>query len=121
MIRLKPGVSLDRTHHRVFLMVSVAAPIWAKYDSPDLWIVGGNEPGHATNPDRRRQFHHLPDGTCQAVDLRTWTIPTVDRRREAAKELGAILGATYDVLYERPGERGEHVHAQYDPDRPGPR
>ena len=116
MIRLKAGVSLDACHPRVFLIIGFAASVWAKYGSPDLTVTAANEPGHSTGP---RGFHRLPDGSCQAVDLRTWSIPELEHRRLAVKELAGILGAVYDVLYERPGERGEHAHVQYDPDRPG--
>lgn len=123
MIRLKAGVSLDNVHPRVFLIIGFAAPIWAKYGSPDVWVTGANEDGHSTGP---RGFHRLPDGTCQAVDLRTWTIAEPEHRRMAAKELAGILGPLFDVIFEvelrdATGKitRGEHVHVQYDPERPG--
>ena len=116
MIRLKPGVSLDNCHPRVFIIIGFAGPIWARYGSLDLTITGGNETGHSSGA---RGFHRLPDGTAQAVDLRTWSIPEMEHRHAACKELAAVLGPNYDVLYERPGQRGEHAHCQYDPDRPG--
>jgi len=124
IVRLKPGISLDLCHHRVFLIVGFAAPLWAKYGSAELWITGANEGGHSTGA---RGFHRLPDGTCQAVDLRTWTIPEREHRLLAVKELGAQLGALYDVLFEEEEKdpmsgkilRGEHCHCQYDPERPG--
>jgi hypothetical protein len=118
MIRVKPGVTLDNSHHRMFLVAALAAPIWAKYGSPDLWITGGNEDGHSKGP---RGFHRLPDGTCQAWDLRTWSIPELEHRKQACAELAGILGELYDVMYEKPGERGEHAHVQWDPGRPGTR
>jgi hypothetical protein len=116
VIRTKAGVSLDNVHHRVFLAIALAAPIWAKYGSPDLTVTAANEDGHSTGP---RGFHRLPDGTCQAADLRTWSIPELEHRKQACAELAGILGEKYDVLYERPGEKGEHAHVQWDPDRPG--
>lgn len=128
MIRLKPGadVNLDNVHPRIYLAIGFAGPIWARYGSPDLYLVGANEPGHATGP---RGFHQLPDGTCQAVDFRTWTIPSVRDRRRAVDELAAQLGPLYDVLLEEEVRdpttgkvlRGEHVHVQVDMDRPGTR
>lgn len=116
MVRVKTGTSLDNCHPRVFQIIAMAAPIWEKYGSPDLTITGANETGHSTGS---RGFHHLPDGTCQAVDLRTWSIPEQEARHRAARELANLLGPFYDVIYERPGERGEHIHVQYDQDRPG--
>ena len=124
MIRIKQGVSLDNVHPRIFLVIGFAAPIWDKYGSRDLWITGGNETGHSTGD---RGFHRLPDGTCQAVDLRTWTITDPAHRLAAVKELAAVLGQLYDVLHEDEKRdpttgavlRGEHVHVQFDPDRPG--
>jgi hypothetical protein len=124
MVRVKNNVSLDNVHPRVFLIIGFAAPIWEKYGSTDLWITGGNEGGHSAGA---RGFHRLPDGTCQAVDLRTWTIANTEHRRQAAQELAGILGPLFDVLFEEEirdpttGKvlRGEHAHCQYDPERPG--
>jgi hypothetical protein len=116
MIRLKKGVSLDNCHPRVFLIIGFAAPIWDKYGSKDLTVTAANEEGHSKGP---RGFHRLPDGTCQAVDLRTWSIPELEARHRAVKELAGILGPIYDVIYEKPGLTGEHAHVQYDPERPG--
>ncbi len=124
MIRLKPNVSLDNVHSRIFLAIGLTAPIWDRYGSPDLWVTAANEPGHGTG---LRGFHRLPDGVCQAADFRTWTIPSVRDRRRAVDELAAQLGPLYDVLFEEElrdptsGKvlRGEHVHIQFDPDRPG--
>ena len=124
MIRLKPGVVLDNVHPRIFFALAMAAPIWERYGSPELWVTAANEAGHTTGP---RGFHRLPDGTCQAVDLRTWNIPAREHRLLAVQELGAILGPLYDVLFEEEIKdpttgkvlRGEHCHAQHDPERPG--
>ena len=110
MIRLKTGVVLDNVHPRIFFALAMAAPIWEKYGSPELTVTAANEDGHATGP---RGFHRLPNGTCQAVDLRTWSIPEQEHRHAACRELAGILGAAYDVLYERPGQRGEHAHIQF--------
>lgn len=113
MIRLKnPDISLDNTHPRIWTAVAVAAEVWAQW-RVDLVITAANEAGHETNPDPEKQFHRLPDGTCQAVDLRVWNLPA-DARREAADELKVRLGMDYDVLYEKPGEPGAHVHVEYD-------
>jgi hypothetical protein len=117
-VRLKPGVSLDNVHPKMFLAIGFAAPIWERFGTPELWITGANEEGHATGA---RGFHRLPDGTCQAVDLRTWNIPRLEDRHAACTALAQTLGAFYDVLYERPGERGEHAHCQWDPERVGTR
>jgi len=113
MIRLKNAVSLDNVHPQIFLAIALAAPIWERYGAPDLWITAANEEGHSTGP---RGFHRLPDGRCQAVDLRTWNIVELADRRAAVRALGDILGPLFDVLYEKPGERGEHAHVQYDPE-----
>ena len=103
-----------------------AGPIWARYGSPDLCLTAANEAGHGTG---RRGFHRLPDGTCRAVDLRTWTIPAPADRRRARDELAVVLGPLYDVLFEdevrdpTTGKvlRGEHIHLQFDEERPGTR
>ena len=126
MIRLKPGtgVNLDNVHPRIYLAIGFAGPIWAQYGSPDLWLTAANEAGHGTGA---RGFHRLPDGTCRAVDLRTWTIPAPADRRRARDELAVVLGPLYDVLFEdevrdpTTGKvlRGEHIHLQFDEDRPG--
>ena len=124
MIRLKPGVSLDNVHPRIFHLIAVAGPIWAKYGSTDLWITGANEPGHGVGS---RGYHRLVDGTCQAVDVRTWTISDPISRRQAVDDLAAEVGSLYDVLFEEQRNdpltgavlRGEHAHCQYDPARPG--
>lgn len=118
MVRLKTGVSLDNMHPKIYLAIGLAAEIWARHGSPDMVITGGNEDGHSVGP---RGFHRLPDGTAQAVDLRTWSIPVLESRHRAAKELAAVLGDKYDVIYEKPGATGEHVHLQWDPERPGTR
>ncbi len=124
IVRLKGATSLDRVHHEVFRAIAAAATVWAKHGADELWITGANEPGHSTGP---RGFHRLPDGTCQAVDLRTWNIADHEARHEAATELAAELGPMFDVLYEEEVRdpttgtvlRGEHVHVQHDPERPG--
>ena len=114
MIRLKAGVSLDNTHPRLFATIAMAATIWQRYGAADLWITAANEEGHTTNPDPWRQFHRRPDGTCHAVDIRTWNIPTIPARYRAVQALTLALGAEWDVLYERPGQVGEHAHVQLD-------
>lgn len=125
MIRLKPGVSLDNVHPRVFHLISVAARIWSRHESPDLWITGGNESGHASGA---RGYHRLADGACQAVDLRTWSIPgPLERRKAAVEELAWELGPDFDTIFEEELRdpvtsailKGEHAHCQYDPGRPG--
>ena len=116
MVRVKEGVSLDSMHPKMFLAIAMAAPIWERWGAADLWITGGNEAGHGTGA---RGFHRLQDGTAQAVDIRTWNIPRLACRHKAAKELANILGLLYDVLYEKPGQQGEHCHVQWDPERPG--
>lgn len=115
IVRVKPGATLDNTHHKVFAAIAFAASIWARYGAAELVVTAGNEPGHTTNPDPARQFHRLPDGTAQAGDLRTWNIPNLEDRHEACRELALVLGPEYDVLYEKPGEEGEHCHLQWDP------
>ena len=113
VIRLKnPDISLDNLHPGIWSAIAIAAEVWAKWRT-DLVITGANEPGHTTNPDPTRQFHRLPDGTCQAVDLRVWNLPA-EVRREAVAALRERLGPDYDVIYERPGEAGAHVHVEYD-------
>ncbi len=123
MIRVKPTVSLDNVHPQIFFAISLAAPIWARYGSSDLTITAANEGGHSVG---LRGFHRLPDGTCRAVDLRTWTL-NPEQKHRAIDDLAASLGALFDVLFEpeikddRTGQviRGEHAHVQYDEDRPG--
>lgn len=112
MIRLKNGTSLDNVHPRMFLVIGFAAPIWRKYHVDDLWVTAGNEAGHTTNPDPAKQYHRLPDGTCQAVDLRTKSIAELEHRRQAVKELTDILGPDYFVQHENPGEDNDHCHVQ---------
>ena len=113
MIRLKnAAVSLDNVHPRIFLAIGFAAPIWERYGSPDLWVTAANEAGHTTNPDPQRQYHRLPDGRCQAADLRTKSIPHAADRQAACIELAGILDLSYDVLFEKPGQDGEHCHVQ---------
>ena len=125
MIRLKnAAISLDNVHPRLFFAIAMAAPIWERYGAPDLWITAANEEGHSTGP---RGFHRLPDGTCQAVDFRTWNIAKLTDRHAAVKALGEFLGPLFDVLFEEEirdpttGKilRGEHCHVQRDPERPG--
>jgi len=116
MIRVKPGVSLDNVHPQIFLAIGLAAPIWQRYGAPELWVTAANEEGHSTGP---RGFHRLPNGTCQAADLRTWNIPEPADRHKAVEELAEHLGRYFDVLYEKPGQQGEHVHLQWDEERPG--
>lgn len=125
MIRTKPGVSLDNVHPRIFLAIGLAAPVWARYGSSDFWITGANEDGHSTGP---RGFHRLPNGTCQAIDARTWTIKEPEHRRMACKELAGILGPDFDVIFEEEVRdasgkiiKGEHAHIQLDEERPGTR
>ena len=118
MIRLKDGVSLDRVDRHVFHAVAIADEIWARHGAAECWVTAGNEPGHKTNLDRSRQFHRLPDGTCQAADLRTHNLPPANVK-PAVDELARTLGPLYDVLLEHPGEPIEHCHLQFDPDRPG--
>jgi hypothetical protein len=119
IIRLKDGVSLDHVRAELFYAIWRASIVWSQYGADTLWVVGGREQGHVTNPDLLRQFHWLPDGTCQAVDLRTWNIAELEGRKQACKSLAILLGREYDVIYEKPGEKGEHVHVQLDPERPG--
>ena len=113
MVRTKTGVSLDNTHQRIFLAIAIAAKLWEAH-GVDLVITGANETGHHTNPDPTKQFHRLPDGSCKAVDLRSWNLPPT-LRSQMLTDLRKALGPGYDVLYERPGEQGEHYHIEWDP------
>ena len=114
MIRLKSTeISFDNTHPAVWYAVSVAARVWEELGA-DLVITAANESGHTTNPDPTKQFHRLPDGSCRAVDLRIWNL-SGSSRAEAVETLRTVLGPDYDVIHERPGWAGEHVHVEFDP------
>ena len=114
MIRLKvASIDLDHTHPRVWEAVWRAGEIWAQHGSPDCVITAAREQGHETNPDPTRQFHWLPDGTCQAVDIRTWSLP-LSQRALAVADLRQALPDGFDVIYERAGEPGEHCHLEWD-------
>lgn len=117
IIRLKSGVSLDYTHHKVFYAIGLIAPLAEQYGITELWVTAAREHGHTTNPDPKRQFHWLPDNTCQAFDMRTHDM-TGDKH-DAVRVFGRILGPTFDVILENEGGDNEHIHTQYDPDRPG--
>ena len=118
MIRIKPGVELDSVHGKMFFAIAMADRVWMQLGSEECWITAANEPGHETNPDPRRRFHLLPDGTCQAVDFRIHQF-TPFNKTEGRRILASILGRDYDVLLEAPGEANEHIHVQYDPKQPG--
>lgn len=92
--------------------------VWEQLGFHECWITAAREAGHHTNPDPKRQFHLLPDGTCQAVDGRTHQFST-PQKREARRILASILGKDYDVILEAEGEANEHIHVQYDPTRQG--
>lgn len=121
MVRLKPKVSLDNVHPQMFSVIAKAADIWSRYNSRDLWITAANEEGHSIGP---RGFHRLPDGTCQAIDIRTWSIPFHVHKMAAIEDLTVVLGREFDVIFEKEERdasgrviKGEHVHVQYDPKR----
>ena len=118
IIRLKDGVSLDHCHGKMYHAISIATQVWQQCGAHELWITGGREHGHTTNPDVSRQFHWLPDGSCQAIDLRTHNL-SEGKAQEAQRLLARLLGPEYDVLLEHPGEDNEHIHVQYDPMRLG--
>lgn len=118
MIRLKDGIDLDSVHGKIYFAVSMADRVWEQFGFPECWITAANEPGHTTNPDPYRQFHLLPDGTCQACDFRTHQFNSV-QKHEARRILASILGKDYDVLLENEDKSNEHIHVQYDPKRPG--
>jgi hypothetical protein len=40
-------------------------------------------------------------------------------KTEARRILASMLGPSYDVLLEKVGKEDEHIHIQYDPERPG--
>src|SRR5262245_50489306 len=119
LVRIKEGVSLDRTHPKLWFAIAMAARVWGQFGLAELWITGAHEPGHTTNPDTHRQFHLLPDGTCQASDLGVHKFKNDEQKREAQRILSSILGKYYDVLLEKLGTPQEHMHVQYDPERPG--
>lgn len=118
LIRLKAGVSLDKCHPKIFFAMAMAARVWEQLGAEELWITAANEPGHKTNLDPQRQFHRLPDGSCQAFDNRVHQF-NYDQKREARRILASILGRDYDVLLEKVDTDQEHIHVQYDPNRPG--
>lgn len=118
MIRLKPGVDLDSVHPKIYFAIIMADQVWKQLGFEEVWVTAANEPGHTTNPDPMRQFHLLPDGTCQACDLRIHQF-TPENKKEARRILASILGKEYDVILESEGKANEHIHVQYDPNRPG--
>ncbi len=118
MVRLKPGVDLDSVHGKMFFAIAMADRVWEQLGFNECWITAAHEAGHHTNPDVTRQFHLLPDGTCQAVDARTHQFNT-QQKHEARRILASILGKDYDVILELEGQPLEHIHMQYDPKRPG--
>jgi len=117
IIRLKDGVSLDHMHHRIYSAIGLLAPLFDQFGCRELWITGARERGHTTNPDVGRQFHWLPDSTCQAIDIRTHDI-TGDKH-DMQRIVARLLGPSYDVILESIGTSNEHLHIQYDPERPG--
>jgi hypothetical protein len=119
IVRIKAGVSLDLTHPKVFVALARATAVWEKIEAREMWITACNEAGHTTNPDRNRQFHRLPDGTCQAFDLRTHNLANLASIYQAQRLLAATLGKYYDVVLENVGTDNEHIHVQYDPERLG--
>ncbi len=118
IVRIKAGVSLDKVHPKVFFAIALAGTAWEQLGAAELWITAGNEAGHTTNPDPLRQFHRLPDGSCQAIDLRVHQF-TGTNKHEARRILASMLGVNYDVILEKEGLPDEHIHVQWDPDRPG--
>lgn len=117
IIRLKNNISFDKVHHQVFFAIGLSAPIFQQFGCDELWITGVNESGHHSNSDPMRQFHRLPDGTCQAFDGRTHNV--TDNKHEMRRIIAALLGPSFDVILENEGEENEHLHTQYDPLRPG--
>jgi hypothetical protein len=99
----------------MFFAIAMADRVWEQLGQPECWITGANETGHSTGP---RGFHHLPDGTCQACDLRIHAFND-EQKKEARRILASILGRDYDVLLESIDMPNEHIHVQYDPQRPG--
>lgn len=50
----------------------------------------------------------------KAVDLRTWHFRSVSARDMAIANLRARLSPDYDLVLEKPGQTGEHLHVEYD-------
>lgn len=118
IVRIKPGVSLDKVHHKMFFAVFCAAVVWEQMGANFIEVTGANEAGHTTNPDKERQFHRLPDGTCQAFDFGIHNLKS-EKKPEARRILASMLGSMYDVLLEFVDTKDEHIHVQFDPKRPG--
>ncbi len=113
IVRLKDGVSLDKVHHKIYLAVGMIAPTFEGAGLTEMVLTAGNEPGHTTNPDPKRQFHRLPDGTAQAIDVRSKNVP-VALKDQVLAELKEILGPSYFVDLEFKGQPNEHYHIQYE-------
>lgn len=113
-VRFKDGVTVDNAHAQVFFAIYRACAVWESFNQKELWITGGREHGHTTNPDPNRQFHWLPDSTCQAIDLRVHMWKSVVQE-EARDLLAKSLGPDFDVILEFKGTDKAHIHVQFDP------
>jgi len=117
IVRHKLHTDLDFTDSHIYYVIGIAGLYWGQYGARELWLTGVREHGHTTNPDVRRQFHWLPDGTCRAVDFRTHNI--IGDKHALVKLLSRTLGPEYDVILEEEGLPEEHIHVQWDVERPG--
>jgi hypothetical protein len=117
IVRLKDGVDLNNVHVKMFMAIGLISTLFEQFGCHELWITGAREHGHTTNPDVNRQFHWLPNDTCQAIDLRTHDI--TGNKYELQHLVARLLGPLYDVFLEFADSLNEHLHIQYDPERPG--
>ena len=73
----------------------------------DCVVTSGTEGKH-----RRGSLHY----TGLALDLRTWNLPAHVDVITVAADLARNLGDDFDVVPEKIGQRGEHLHVEFHPD-----
>ena len=65
--------------------------------------------GMATIEHSRRSSHYRGDG----IDLRSWTLKTMERKQAVLRDMKRKLGFKYVVILESIGKKGEHFHIQF--------
>ena len=102
-MKIKSGVKINDISTEILLAAVVAESVWKRYGVEDgITITSCRDGKHMENSK-----HY----SGEAIDLRTWNLPSGTSPQDAAETLSEALGDNFDVVVEP-----THIHVEYDPE-----
>lgn len=96
-----------KIHPAIFQAITTAAwSVWGHLGATELIVTALRDGSHRVGSRHKQEI-------CTAVDIRSRSLPTEEAKFAARDELQAVLGKSFKVLYENPGEPTQHIHVSY--------